>query len=204
MNKLITKKEDLSILDSIEFKEDTHTYKLQNAKLFSVTQIMENLNANTYNGIDQSVMQTAANRGSNVHYACEMYDLYGICECKPEHINYFNAYKDFKKEHEVKTIANEVRLYHKTLQYAGTLDLISIVDNKVTLIDIKTTAVLHTKLVAVQLAAYLDALNSYGLTVEQVATLQLKKDGTYDYEIVEPDLKTFRACMRIKAWELMK
>ena len=202
--KIIRTKEDLNVLKPIKFVEDNHVYTLKNAQIMSVTQIMSPLNSKIYDGISSEVMKNAANRGTNVHYACEMFDNYNVSECKKENINYFNAYKQFKIDYNVQTIKNEIKLFHKTLLFAGAIDLISIVNGKATLIDIKTTAVLHNKLVAVQLAGYLDALRSYDLDVEQVAVLQLKNDGTYDYKIVEPDLKTFYACMRIKEWELSK
>lgn len=202
--KIIRTKEDLSVLKPIKFVENNHVYKLKNTQIMSVTQIMSPLNSKIYDGINNEVMKNAASRGTNVHYACEMYDSYNVSECKNENINYFNAYKQFKTDYNVQTIKNEIKLFHKTLLFAGTIDLISIVNGKVTLIDIKTTAVLHNKLVAVQLAGYLDALRSYDLDVEQVAVLQLKNDGTYNYQVIEPDLKTFYACMRIKAWDLIK
>lgn len=201
---IIRSKSDLDILGKIYFEEKNHVYRLKNTQLFSVTQLMKPLNQKTYGEISDSILKTAANRGSNVHYAIEMFNEYGAKECRNDNKPYFDAYLKFAEEHQVKSIASEIKIFHKKLLYAGTIDTISIIDNKVTLMDYKTTVSLHKKLVAVQLAAYLDSLNSYGLTVEQVAVLQLKKDGTYDYQIVEPDLKTFYACMRIKAWENFK
>jgi len=202
--KLFKNEEQISTLPEVEFEEENHVYKKNNMILPSVTKIMRILSDDIYSTIDPEILANAASRGSSIHEAIEFYDKFKFIGVEENEKPYFNAYLDYKKQHNVVSIASEVKIYHKQLLYAGTLDAIAIVDGKVTMVDYKTTAVLHTKLVAVQLAGYLMALESWGLTVEQVAVLQIKKDGTYVYKVLDADIPTFKACLQIQAYKNRK
>jgi len=202
--KLIQSASDLKAMPNIDFDENNHIYRKSNIRLPSVTQLMKVLSDDLYDNIDPAVLEKAAKRGTAVHEACEMFDKFNFVGIDENEREYFNAYLNFKKEHKVKSIANEIKVFHKQLLYAGTIDVIAEIDGKITLADIKTTAVLHSKLVAVQLGAYLMALKSHGLNVEQCAVVQLKSSGEYLYKIIEPDFDTFKACIQIQAFKNRK
>ena len=201
---LFQKGDDISTLPKVEFEDVNHVYRKNNVILPSVTSIMKILSDDIYSTIDPEILANAANRGTSIHQAIEFYDKFNFTATEENEKPYFNAYLDYREEHNVIPIANEIKLYHKQLLYAGTLDAIAIVDGKVTLVDYKTTSVLHTNLVSVQLAGYLMALESWGLTVEQVAVLQIKKDGTYVYKLVDVDKLTFKACLQIQDYKNRK
>ena len=89
----------------------------------------------------------------------------------------------------IKEIKSEVQVYHKILNYAGTIDmLITNTQEKHILVDIKTTSELNMKYVSLQLSAYKEALAQQGIKTEKMYVLWLKKDGAYEY-IEVPDKK---------------
>lgn len=101
----------------------------------------------------------AARRGTAVHDLTEDFDKGNLGESDIANISteilpYFNAYRQFKKDHRVKILAIEQRLYHPTYLYAGTLDRIIKMDGNPDelILDLKTGA--EEKSYAMQLAAY--------------------------------------------------
>jgi hypothetical protein len=79
-------------------------------------------------------------------------------------------------------IDSEIRAYHKILRYAGTADLLCVLNGKVTIVDVKTSASIIEMLVRVQLSAYQKMLDSHGFKVEGKAILHLGKSGEYTME----------------------
>ena len=162
----------------LDFQERTHTYKLNGLVIPSVTTIMKPLSDNKYSTVRADVLDNAANKGSIVHNAIENYLKFGIEDISEEYKPYFLAFLEFLSDKQPTILATETKVYHKFLRYAGTVDLVCIIDGEVYLIDYKTTAVL-TK---VQLEAYAKAIDSHGFKVDKKAILHLKKDGTYRLE----------------------
>ncbi len=167
----------------LTFAEETHQYKLDGVAIPSVTQIMEPLSRAKYKAIDESILKAAAKRGSEVHEAIEFYTKYGIMECPHEAEPYVNAYMKWAQQYKPQTIQTEQATWHKQLMYAGTIDNLSVIDGRKTLIDYKTTAELNDMLTSVQLEAYSQALKSQGVDVEQKAILHLCKGGTYHFKV---------------------
>ena len=189
-------------MPTLTFTEETHQYRLDGIVIPSVTQIMEPLSRAKYKTIDEDILRTAAKRGSSVHEAIEFYVKYGIMECHPEAEPYVTAYMKWAKEHHPQTIQTEQATWHKQLMYAGTIDTVSVVAGKKTLIDYKTTAELNDMLTTVQLEAYTQALRSHGVDIEQKAILHLRKDGTYRFKVYPlhdvQAWKTFGALLTIR------
>ena len=187
----------------LTFSADTHQYRLDGVAIPSVTQIMEPLSRAKYKTIDEGILRAAAKRGSDVHEAIEFYVKYGIMECHPEAEPYVTAYMKWAHEYNPQTIQTEQATWHKQLMYAGTIDTVSIVNGKKTLIDYKTTAELNDMLTSVQLEAYTQALRSHGIDIEQKAILHLRKDETYQFKLYPlHDIeawKTFSALLTIRA-----
>lgn len=168
--------------DELRFSEDSHIYTLKGNELPSVTTIMKPLSYEVYGGIDQDIMTKAAAKGTAVHQSIENYLCYGIADINSEYRSYFDAFLAFYHEYRPIPLATELRIYHGILMYAGTLDLLCKIDNKVVLIDYKTTAQLNPMLTRVQLEAYAKALESHEAKVDGKAILRLRKDGTYSLE----------------------
>lgn len=130
----------------------------------------------------------AAERGTAVHDLTEDFDKgnlheFEIANIPTEYLPYFNAYRQFKKDHRVKILAIEQRLYHPTFLYAGTLDRIIKMDGTPDelILDLKTGA--EEKSYAMQLAAY-EELAHVSMPLPKGkrrgrAALYLHNDGTY-------------------------
>lgn len=173
---------NLPELNELQFCESTHTYTVNGYKVPSVSEIMKPLSAAHYGSIDADTLSKAANRGTKVHEAVENYLLFGVEDISKELRGYFDGFKKWIDDFKPEPIGTECRIYHKTLNYAGTADLPCYIGNVPTLVDFKTTATIAKVLTRVQLEAYKNAFNSHGVTFERKLIIQSKKDGTYRTE----------------------
>lgn len=147
-------KKGLPFFPELRFEDKRHIYTLGGQILPSVTTVMKPLDEALYRGIDESVMQMAAERGTAIHNAAENFALYGIEDIEPRYAGYFEAFLKFWEEKYPEPLATESRVYHKFLRYAGTADLPCVIDGKKVLIDYKTSATVNRMLTGVQLEAY--------------------------------------------------
>ncbi len=165
----------------LTFEERRHIYKLNGMEIPSVTTIMQPLSSDVYGHIDDKVLDRAAARGTAVHEAIENFVKFGVEDIPPEHAGYFDAFLKWYEEHHVKPAGTEIRLYHKSLMYAGTADMAAEVDAADTLIDFKTSSSVQKMLCGVQLEAYERAWESHTNEAEfkKKVIVHLKKDGNY-------------------------
>ena len=166
-------------LTELTFEEASHTYRLDGLVIPSVTTVMKPLSEAYYGGIDAKVLGKAANRGSAVHSAIDIYAKYGIIDIEPELEGYFEAFLAWSKDYDVKPYATETKTYNRALMYAGTVDMSCSERGVDTMADFKTTASYSPMLCGVQLEAYERAQESHGIKYQNRAIIQLKKDGTY-------------------------
>ena len=157
----------------LTFDDAKHIYRLNGIIIPSVTQVMKPLSDETYRDVDAKVLRRAAGKGTAVHNAIENYLSFGIEDIEPEHAGYFTAFLRWFSEYNPQVIAAEYRLYHKFMGYAGTADLICIINGRLYVIDYKTTQRIEEMLVKVQLKAYSQALGSLGAEPEKAASLLL-------------------------------
>lgn len=178
----------------LEFKEETHQYFYNDREVPSVTQIISASNTGALENIPTSILDNASERGTAVHQAIEFFNKYKFANIKEEYKEYFEAYKKWYKEHSFPfvEIKSEEQVYHKLLNYAGTIDmLIKDTAGEHILVDIKTTNELNMKYVALQLSAYKEALLNNGIVVKSMFVLWLKKDGTYEFKEVQDKKNIF-------------
>jgi len=167
----------------IEFIEDGHTYIVNGKGLPSVSQIMSSVAEKYYANIDRQTLQTAAQRGTNVHMAVEMYETLGADptdETKP----YLTNYKVAKKLKGFEPIENELRLTNG--EFCGTLDMLANYRGQLVIIDLKCTSKINSELLEIQLAGYMELANHNGYKTNECYVLQLKKDG-YKFKEVIPN-----------------
>lgn len=181
-------------LPELEFFEEPHIYKLFGEEIPSVSTVMEPLSSSIYGDVDPHILNAAANRGTIVHEAIENYVNYGIEDIPDEHRGYLDAFVQFWKEYKPTLIAAEYRMYHKYLNYAGTSDLLVLIDDELWLIDNKTSYSIKKMLTRIQLEAYKKALATHGIRVNRKAILHLKKTGKYSFVEHPADDK--------KAWDV--
>lgn len=199
---------ELRDFPELAFDEKKHIYTLNGLLIPSVTTVMKPLSDDVYGGIDEQVLNRAAARGTAVHNAIENYVKFGIEDIPPEHAGYFDAFLKWVKEHNVQPYGTEIRLYHKSLMYAGTADMTASVDNLDTLIDFKTSASVQKMLCGVQLEAYYRAVQSHtdGKGFERKAIVHLKRDGNYNMILFNPSemecWRVFTALLTVRNYKM--
>lgn len=108
-----------------ELGNPCHVYEDDAGRIIpSVTSILkESLNLYQYK---HSGASYAANRGTMCHLACQLHDEHDLDESTldPVIIPYLEQYKLAKKQYGVTVEANEIRRYHNTMFYAGSVDAI--------------------------------------------------------------------------------
>lgn len=197
--------------EELMFNDEKHIYSLRGIKMPSVTQIMKPMNLMLYEGVSQMQLGEAASRGTRAHEQVSNYVKYGILECDEDTESYINAFKEFEKLWNPTWLASEYMTFHKSLRYAGTIDLLGYVEpddgNGVDIIDLKCTASFHTVMLETQVSAYAEALKSQGVKVRKCYGLQLQKTGKMRFERLNDGFKTFLHCLALyneMARELVK
>ena len=176
---------EIPVFKELSFDEEKHIYKIEGQCLPSVTTVMKPMSSSYYKGIDEDVLNKAANRGTAIHNAIENYIKFAITDIPPEFEGYFKAFKKWWKEVKPEVIATECRMYHKFLRYAGTADMPCVINGKVICVDFKASATINRALTGVQLEAYSKAYESHGFFFDGKAIVHLKSDGTYTMMMYE-------------------
>ena len=193
---------EIPIFDELSFEEERHIYRLNGIEIPSVSTIMKPLSDSQYFGVDEEIMRRAAERGTAVHNAIENYLKFGIVDISPEYQGYMDAFLKFMEDFDVKPLATESRVYHKTLRYAGTADMPAIVNGQVICVDFKTSASVNKMLTGIQLEGYAKAYESHGLNFDGKAILHLKKTGKYSWVYYDKNdvesWEVFGACLKIQ------
>ena len=166
-------------LKELSFEEKGHVYRLNGIEIPSVTALMEPLTRQVYGTVDSDVLANAAERGTSVHDSCENYALFGIEDVEQGYEGYFEAFRAWWNEKKPEILGTEKKVYHKILGYAGTSDLLCLINGQVTLVDYKTTAQVNSMLHMVQLEAYARAWESQGVTIDDRMILHIQKNGKY-------------------------
>lgn len=136
----------------IVFDGESHTYRVHGHVVPSVTQILAMLQ--DFGGVSAEVLDRAAEFGTHVHQAVDLYNKRILDEASldPALAPYLADWHSFLRDAAAEVLASEVRVYHPGLKYAGTLDALVRIRNKVAVVDVKTGQVPRT--VGPQLAAY--------------------------------------------------
>lgn len=192
----------------LTFDEASHTYRLGEETLPSVTTILKPLSS--YGDVPMPILQAAAERGTRVHRAVEL-----LCQNRldwttvdDELLGYLEGWMAFCDAMKPEFIANEKRTYHPTAKYAGTLDLELVLHGKpkakLAVLDVKSCVqVMPTT--GPQTAAYQAAENAHRKAasdhIKERYALRLGKDGSFDLipyaSSPLSDLNDFMACLRL-------
>lgn len=141
---------------ALTFEPDGHIYKWAGVRVYSVTQILEDVGLSDYSMVPANILVDAQKRGTRVHLICELYDRgeLDLSSCDLEDTQYLDQWVKFKKKQGIETFdLIEAPFYSPQHKYAGTLDRL----HGKTIYDIKTgpPAPAHP----FQLAAYSFLLN---------------------------------------------
>lgn len=126
------------------FAADTHQYWLGDKQLKGISHLYgKHINPSKYEGIPESVLLKAAERGTQIHEECRQLDMFGITT-SPETI----AYAELKAKYNIYPLANEY-LVSDDKEFATMIDML---DEEMSLYDFKTTSTLDEESLSWQLS----------------------------------------------------
>ena len=135
----------------VEFIKDTHTYLVDGVVVPSVSTILkEVVFSDKYKDVPEFVLQRAATFGTAIHDAIEHGDSLLLDE---EQQAVYDRWLALKDKHDIQPIHHE-QIVHYDKEYAGTFDMIAMVDGEECLVDVKTTYSLDLEYLSWQLSMY--------------------------------------------------
>ncbi len=171
-----------------QYTELTHEYKMDGTIVPGVTNII-NYFFPIYKRDD---IEWYASKGKAVHKACELYDR-GVLN--PSGINeviipFFEQWKLCKEALKIKVLKNETVLFSKKFRFGGTMDKLVIINDKLTLLEIKTTSVINKVTSSYQTIGYTILHNEEVKSKDKIKKrliVQLKENT---YNLFWPDKKS--------------
>ncbi len=160
----------------VVYNDENHAYYVNGKRCISVTQLLKFKFPSKYDGIDETVLKQAAERGTYYHECVEMYEQYGI---ESNEIEEFRNYLFLKQKFKFEVLQNEIPilLEYKGLYICGRLDMVIKENGKSGLGDLKFTSVADTNYLAYQLNLYrLGYIQSYKKDVDILRGIHLKKN----------------------------
>lgn len=171
------------------FDAESHTYCTKDGEvLHGITgRLKERAFPDEYKDVPEEILNRAAERGTRIHTALEMYDNVGMetAEC-PELQNYLKAQTEYP------FLANHLQseyLITDGKQYASAIDKVYVDGDGVILGDVKTTYHLNEDYVSWQLSiyAYFFGLINPKVEVKKLYALWFREDN---YKVVEVQRKS--------------
>lgn len=188
---------------NLSFKEDTHSYFLDDMPIPSVSEIINPIYQKVYGNIDENTLNIAAERGTRIHRSIEFLSKYNFYDIQNDISGYIDAYKKFRNTHkDWNIIHSELQTYHKFLIYGMTIDQVYETPKGLVICDIKTTKIAHPNAWSVQLSAYKSGFESQYKKVIKIVALQLFNDGKYILHELENNFEIFLSCLEIYKFEV--
>lgn len=139
-------------MSPVRFDALAHTYELNGHKLMGVTPIVNWVFNKTYDGISAETLARAAERGSGVHRACQLFDDCGLMD--EEYTREVEAYRNICKGAGLTPLLSEY-LVSDEQDLASSIDKVfRPVDGCYPLADLKATSAYHAENVTLQLSLY--------------------------------------------------
>jgi hypothetical protein len=182
----------------VAFNEALHEYRVGGRLVPSVTQVLGILQ--DFGGVNADVLARAAEFGTHVHQACALANAGTIDEAAldPSLAPYLAQWRRFLSESGAEILASELRVFHRGLRYAGTLDALALWKGQRCIIDIKTGQMPRT--VGAQTEAYRMAYQSQecGEVPRRRYCVQLTEDAYKVHALTDPaDWSLFQSCLNI-------
>lgn len=177
-------------MSELIFDEAKHEYTHDSVRLASVTEICRFAYPDAFGDIPESKREFYFERGRQTHKLWEMVEE-GTADgfdFDPEVEKYRAGHALFLKQTGFRALPGgiEKRVKNLDLCYAGTLDRIGTIQNRVVLLDYKTSKVID-KPVALQTALYLLAIPGYKFSEVERYGVAFTKDGKYQMSRRYPD-----------------
>lgn len=160
----------------LTFEEEGHKYMYDGKPCISVTTWLKCVFKDMYKDIPEEVLKKASEHGTYVHESIEFYEKFGI---ENNELQEFRDYKFLKKYYgfEVYKIEIPIVFNYKGFILVGRMDLVlKRKDNKLQIVDIKTTSQLHTDYLEMQDTIYrLGYEQSYKEEIDCLGAIHLRR-----------------------------
>ena len=165
---------------TLEYIDEIHQYLVDGLCIPSITQLIKIKFGKKYDGISKEVLQRAANKGTEMHEAIELYEKEG----KESDIPELRNYKFLKKHYKWEVIQSEIPIIlfkdDKPIA-AGRLDQVIKIGEEKGINDLKRTSAFDKDYVALQTNLYrIGYQQSYDEKIEFVSGTHLR-DNTRKY-----------------------
>ena len=159
---------------TLEFDDETHRYIVNGIITPSVSKLLS-LKFDDYPNVPKAVLQAAADRGTEMHKAIEVYEKTG----KESDLQEFRNYLFLKKHFKIENIENElpVAYFEDGLPvFAGTIDQVCRIDGVPAINDFKRVSAPNKEKIAYQVNLYRLAYNqTFGVEVKALSFMQLRE-----------------------------
>ena len=159
---------------TLEFDDETHRYIVNGIITPSVSKLLS-LKFDDYPNVPKAVSQAAADRGTEMHKAIEVYEKTG----KESDLQEFRNYLFLKKHFKIENVENElpVAYFEDGLPvFAGTIDQVCRIDGVPAINDFKRVSAPNKEKIAYQVNLYRLAYNqTFGVEVKALSFMQLRE-----------------------------
>lgn len=169
------------MIDKLVFNPEDHTYTYGESSVPSVTNLIKLMTDNPYAKVPKRILDKAARYGDKVHSIIENYSLGNeVGDVGGYEGIALRRYQTLEKQNDIIITSCEQKILYLEDDmplYAGMYDMLGSIKGKISLIDIKTTAELHTNLLKMQLPMYKAALEQMNnqLHIDKLYCLWLPK-----------------------------
>lgn len=182
------------------FDDEFHKYYIKGVEYPSVTEICDPISFKKLDALNKSLIERAAQRGRVIHEFISNFfieqDESLVDEIPGDLVGYAYAFLNWYRTYKPTVLYSELLLGDDELGFCGTCDIIVVIDNKIILIDTKTTANLDKKYLSAQLSGYKQLLAKRGIFVDKTMALHLKKDQTWNFCEITPDDEWFSLLLK--------
>ena len=158
----------------IESDDETQRYIVNGIITPSVSKLLS-LKFDDYPNVPKAVLQAAADRGTEMHKAIEVYEKTG----KESDLQEFRNYLFLKKHFKIENVENElpVAYFEDGLPvFAGTIDQVCRIDGVPAINDFKRVSAPNKEKIAYQVNLYRLAYNqTFGVEVKALSFMQLRE-----------------------------
>lgn len=168
----------------LEYIDDTHTYLVDGLIVPSITQLIKMKFSNKYKDVPKGVLKKAADKGTDMHLAIELYEKEG----KESDLIELRNYKFLKKHNKWEVLKSEVPiiLFYKDKPIAaGRLDQVIKIDESKGINDLKRTSAFDKEYVTLQTNLYrIGYQQSYDEKIDFVSGLHLRDKTRKFYKLL--------------------
>lgn len=159
---------------TLEFDDEAHRYIVNGIITPSVSRLLS-LKFDDYPNVPKAVLQAAADRGTEMHKAIEVYEKTG----EESDLQEFRNYLFLKKHFKIENVENElpVAYFEDGLPvFAGTIDQVCRIDGVPAINDFKRVSAPNKEKIAYQVNLYRLAYNqTFGVEVKALSFMQLRE-----------------------------